>query len=879
MTPSTPPARAVALLERCLPAHLREPLLGDLLEGFAQRSVADAAAARRWFWREAARAAIAFALHPDPAAPPEGDSAMQTLLHDLRHALRVLRHRPGFSLLAMTILAIGIGATTAIYSVIQPVLLQSLPYPHAERIVTVWEGTSPADRDNLGYATWFDIANGNRSFESIAIWKTWGPTVSGRSEPAQLTGQRVSQDYFKVLGVEPALGRTFLPGEEAVNGPSVVVLSNGLWRGRFGGDPAIVGHQVTLNGISYTVVGIMPAGFENVIAPAAQLWGPLQYDVSLPYACRTCHHLRGIARLKPSVSIAAAAADLNALSATMVHDHPSEYARAGLLLIPLQADVTGGVRPVLLAVLGAVALVLLIACANVMNLLLAQSALRQGEFALRAALGASRGRVIRQLLTESLTLAAIGGLAGLLLALAGVKALVALSPAGLPRLEAVSLNGQALLFALALTTAVGVVFGLVPALHASRNDLNRGIRQGSRRTGGRSHLVRSSLVVTEVALALMLLIGTGLLLQSVRRLLAISPGFEPDRLLTLQIQTSGPRYVSDSATWRFFGEVERKVRNVPGVESAALTSQLPMSSDFDKYGVHPEAHPRPNPEDDPSAHRYAVTPGYLATMGIALLAGRDIDAHDVAQAPPVVLVNQGFARRVWPGENPIGQRVKTGGTDGPWRTVVGVVGDVHQVNLAEEQPDALYLPELQWVGADGAMSLVVRSMTDPAALAATLRQAVWSVDPDQPIVRVATLNQLIAASAAERRFALILFEAFAAVALVLAAAGVYGVLAGVVTERLREIGVRSALGATPRDIVAMIMGQGLGLTGLGALAGIGLALAAARLINGLLFGIAGSDPVTYVAVTLLLGLVAAVACLLPAWRAAGVDPAQTLRSE
>ncbi|HTO72666.1 MAG TPA: ADOP family duplicated permease [Gemmatimonadales bacterium] len=880
MSHPTPPPHAVRLLEWILPTSVREALLGDLIESFHDRAASSPRAASWWFWRETMKATGAYAFHSDPHSGRNGDSVMRTLIYDLRHAVRVLRHRPGFSLLALITLGIGIGATTAIYSVIQPVLLSSLPYPHGEQLVAIWEGTTSADKDNLGFATWDDIARGNRSFSGTALYRSWQATSTGRSAPELLTGSRVSASYFGVLGVAPALGRDFLPEEDVVNGPRVVILSNTLWRNRFGGDPGIIGKPATFNGYSYTVVGVMPAGFENLVAPTTQLWAPLQYDLSLPWACRTCHHLRAIARLKTGVSLSQAAADLSALSVAMVKAHPTEYSKAGLMALPLHDDLVSAVRPVLLAVLGAVVLVLLIACANVMNLCLAQARIRQGEFALRAALGAGRWQVMRQLLTESVVLAFAGGLAGILVAFAGVRALIALSPAGLPRLSAVHIDGDVLLFALGLTVSVGILFGLAPAFTASRRDLDRGIRQGARRTGGASHLVRSSLVVTEIALALLLLTGTALILQSVRRLLAVNPGFAGDHLLTMQVQISGSRFDVDSTAWAYWDRVAGAARQVPGVETAALTSQLPLSKDFDKYGVHIEAHLRPNPEDDPSAHRYAITPGYFATMGIPLIAGRDIDAHDGSSAPAVVLVNQSFAARSWPGENPIGQRVRTGSaTEGPWRTVVGVVGDIHQVSLDETQPDAIYLPEVQWLGADGALTLVVRSRSDPADLAQAVRRAVWGIDPDQPIVRVATMEQLIADSAAERRFALVLFEAFAVVALVLAAAGVYGVLAGVVTERFREIGVRSALGATRQNIVAMILRQGLGLAAVGATAGLSMALAGTRLLDRLLFQISGNDPATYLTVTLTLAVVALGASAVPAWRAAGVDPAETLRAE
>lgn len=875
-----PPARAERWLSRILPSHLTDALVGDLTETFAELvKERGLAAARRWYWREALRATVAFAFHDRSAPVRSGDSLLVSVLSDLRFGARLLLRRPGFAVLATVTLAIGIGATTAIFSVIQPILLASLPYPHADRIVTLWEGVDQTQRGNVGYATWYDIARDSHSFDASAVYKWWQAVITGDGPPERLSGARVSRDYFKVLGVEPALGRAFLPEDDVNNGPRVTILSDGLWRSHFGGDPSIVGRQVRFNGVSYTVIGVMPAGFEDLLRPTAQLWAPMQYDLTLPWACRTCHHLRAVARLKPGVSLGQAGAELNALSAGLVRAHPTEYAQAGHWLIPLREVITGGVRPLLLAILGAVALVLLIACANVMNLLLARGAQREGEFAMRTALGASRGRVVRQLLTESLALAAAGGILGVMVAGVGVKALLALTPAGLPRTGAIGIHAGTLLFAVALTTLVAVAFGLVPALNASRGGLHQSIKRNTRRAGG-SHLVRASLVIAEVALALILLVGTGLLLQSVRRLLAVSPGFDPDHLMTLQIQVTGPRYDADSVTRGFYDHALLAARAVPGVTAAALTSQMPLTTDYDQAGVHLENHPRVNPEEDPSAHRYAVSAGYLATMKIPLLRGRDLDEHDVAGAPPVVLINDAFARRVWPGEDPIGQRIRIGdATSGPWWTIIGVVGNVRQVTLAADEPDGVYLPEAQWPWADGDVSLVVRTRGDPAALSDAIRRAVWSVDKDQPIVRLATMNQLLQASAAQRRFALVVFEAFAMVALILAAAGVYGVLAGVVTERRREIGVRSALGASRGDIIGMILGQGLSLTGVGVAVGIGCALAFTRLIAGLLFGISESDLSTYLGVITVLAAVALLACLVPAWRAARVDPAMTLRME
>jgi putative ABC transport system permease protein len=568
------------------------------------------------------------------------------------------------------------------------------------------------------------------------------------------------------------------------------------------------------------------------------------------------------------------------IAANLIHDHPTEYGGTGMLLPSLHEDTTGGVQSALLAVLGAVFLLLLIACANVTNLLLARGAQRQGEFAIRAALGAGRGRVVRQLLTESAALAAIGGLVGVAVAELGVRALVALSPPGLPRVDAIRVNASALAFALAVTTIVGLVFGMVPAIHAARADLHQGIKQGTRRTAGTSRFTRASLVISEVALAIVLLVGSGLLLRSMARVFAVSPGFQSSGLLTMQVQAGGARLSNDTLVRAFFDRVLETAAAQPGVESVALTSQLPLSGDFDGYGVHSQAHPRVNPEDDPSAFRYAVSPGYLATLRIPLVRGRLFTEADREDQPPVVIISEAFAKRLSPTGDMIGQHVRVGAADrGPWREVIGIVGDVRQISLSATQTEGIYLPESQWQFADNSMSLVVRARGDAAALAPAIRRAIWSVDKDQPITRIATMDQLVDATGAARRFTLVLFEVFAGVALVLAAAGIYGVLAGAVTERLREIGVRTALGATRRDILTMVVRQGISLTAVGLGVGLVASVAGSQAISGMLFGVSRLDPLTYASVTVMLVVVTLVACWVPARRATRVDPTEALRAE
>jgi putative ABC transport system permease protein len=800
------------------------------------------------------------------------------LLVDVRLAVRHLRSAPGFATLMVFILALGIGATTAIFSALNPILFESLPYPDANRTVTVWEMSTEGARSDGTFGMYKGLAERSRLLDSLAVFKTWQPTMTSADEPERFEGQRVSASYFRVLGVRPFLGRDFTASDDRINGPNVAILSNKLWRHRFNADRTIVGHDVTLEGYNYSVIGVMPEGFENVLAPEAGVWGPLQYDMSQGRAWG--HHLRTIGRLRPGVSIDQTARELAGLAHQIVNEqHPQTYgSNFEVRLFSLQADITRGVKPTLLAIAGAVALVLIVACVNVTNLLLARGVRRRPEFALRIALGAGRKRLVRQLLTESLFLAVMGGVAGMVVAWIGVRALVALSPPGLPRAAAIGLNGPVFAFGFGVTTVVGFVFGLIPALQISTSPY-RSMQDGSPRTTGTQKLTRSVLVVAEVALAFVLLVSSGLLLRSLQHWFAVDAGFDPSHLLTMQVQTSGRRFQDNSATYKFFEDALEAVRNVPGVTMAALTSQLPLSGDSDVYGVHFEASPIQMQTEDHSAFRYAVTPGYIETMRIPLRRGRLLDDRDRAGAPLAALINESYANRNFPGIDPIGQRLRIGPPNGPLYTIVGVVGDVKQVSLGVNHADSVYVTPSQWRFADNTMSLVIRSHGDPAALAAAVRAAVWSVDKDQPVVRVATMSGLVAASAAERRFALILFEAFAIVTLVLAAAGIYGVLTGHVAERTREFGVRTALGASRGNIVTLVLRQGAMLMGAGAAVGVLSAIVASSGIAAMLFGVSRLDPVTYVGAIIILCCVSALACLVPAWRAIRIDPASTLRTE
>ena len=809
---------------------------------------------------------------------------MQTLWQDLRYGVRMLLKNPGFTLIAILTLALGIGATTAIFSAVYPILFASLPYPHAERLAMVWEARKDGGRIESTFGAYRAFVERSQSFESLAVMKAWQPTLLSNAQPERLEGQSVSANYFRVLGVSPLLGRDFLETEDVLNGPRVAIISEGLWRRRFGGDREIIGRQVRLDDNGYTIIGVMPQAFENVLAPAAELWSPLQYDQTLPPQSREWgHHLRVLGRLRTGVAMEQAGRDLAQILRELAVSYPARLRDYGVperfLVNSLQGDVTSAVKPALLAVLGAVALVLLIACVNVTNLLLARGAQRRGEFTVRAALGAGRTRMMRQLLTESLLLACLGGAFGLLIALFGVDALKAFSPPGLPRVAAIGVNGTVFAFALGLTTLIGLLVGLIPALHVSRGELHSALQQSSRRTAGGRQRTRRALVVVEVALALVLLVGAGLLLGSLQRLFAISPGFDAANLLTLQVQTSGQRFNDDATTNRFFEQALEAVRQTPGVTAAAFTSQLPLSGELDEYGVQFEPGADGKPERGYSSYRYAVSPGYFETMGIPLRRGRLLDAHDSADAPQVVVISESLAKRKFGEQDPLGKRVHVGRRDLPWFTIVGVVGDVKQASLMLNRSEAAYVTPAQWYFADNARSLVVRTRGDVAAIAPALRQAIWSVDKDQPIVRVATMDSLLAATAAERRFALLLFEAFGLVALALAALGIYGVLAGSVTERTQELGIRLALGAPTTAILRLVLWQGMQLIVTGISIGLLAALAATRLLRGLLFGITATDPLTFAAVALLLLTVALLACWIPARRATKVDPMIALRCE
>jgi putative ABC transport system permease protein len=816
------------------------------------------------------------------------EASVETTFRDARLAVRALRRTPGFTLVAGLTLALGIGSATAIFSAVSPILFEPLPYPHADRILLLSDFGSDGSPVPVTFGTYREIADRSRSFEALAVADLWQPALTGFNDPERLAGQRVTAGYFRALGVAPAEGRDFNEADGRIGAARVAIVSESLAARRFGGRSAIVGRQIDLSGDPYLVIGVLPATFENVLAPSTDVWAPVRYRSPAPFeGPEWGHHMTMVGRLRAGVSIDRAREDLSAIARARV----SAYARppwadmaSGIIVDPLQHGVTADVRPALTAIFGAVLFLVGIACVNVTNLVAARGAERRDEFALRAALGAGRARLVRHLLTESVLVAGFGGALGLIVAWFGVRALVALSPPGLPRPHAIRLDQASFAFAFGVTTMVGLLVGLLPALDASRREWSLGLGRMSRRATGGRRLVRRALVVTEVALAFVLLVGAGLLWRSLERLLAVPPGFDPSHVLTMQVQEVGYRYNADPARLQFYLRALEAVRAVPGVTSAAFTSQLPLSGDSDSYGALIQStSPNAPGQEDSGAARYAVTPDYFATMHIPLRRGRLFDASDLTSGPEAILINESYARREFRGRNPIGEHLRLGPEIGDtarsWDVVVGVVGDVKQLSLALGPPNAFYVVSGRWSWVDSVESLVVRTSLDAAALAPAVKAAIWSVDRNQPIVRIATMDALVARSEAERSFALIVFEAFALAALALAAIGIYGVLAGSVTERTREIGVRSALGASRGRVLALVLRQGLAMAAVGTVLGLGGAVLTSRAIATLLFGVSRYDPATYFGTVAVFTAVATAACWVPAWRASRVDPMTALRAE
>ena len=819
---------------------------------------------------------------------------MDRLRHDLRFALRGLLRRPGFTAVVVLTLALGIGAASAIFSVVNGVLLRPLPYDRPGEVATIWVRWPGNPQGELSQPEYWDLREQNRSFSRLAAYANGSLTLTGSGEPERLRAGFMSGDALPLLGVAPARGRAFTAEDDRPGAPVVALLGDGVWRRRFGADPSVIGRKVILDDAPATIIGVMPPGFQlpnDYAGPGAEVWAPLQLDPAIDRSERGWHWVNVMARLRPGVDIASASLEVGALARRMHDTYPNEYKPTfGGFAVIAADDLVGEIRPAILVLLGAVALLLLIACANVAGLLLARAEARQREIAVRTALGAGAGRLVRQLLTESVLLALAGGILGALLADWGVRALVAAAPPTLPRLDAVHTDGRVLGFTLLVSVATGLLFGLAPAIQASRPDLTVALAEGGRSgsSAGRQRF-RRSLVVAQIALALTLVTSAGLLIRSFVRMRGVDPGFDPSHLLSAQVELSAVRYDTPAKVRAFYGELVQRLEAIPGVRSAAAVRALPMTGRLEigdwSFVVDGRYSNPPTPADRVTADWQTLTPGYFETLRIPVLQGRPIELQDRAEATPVVVINRTLARLAWPGQDPIGQRVLLGGgkVDSVWRTVVGVVGDVRHRGLTATPRPEMYLPHAQFPAGSGTpertLRVVLRANGDPNALAGPMRAALAELDPAVPLVDLQTMEQALGAWAAERRLTMILVAAFAALALILGAVGVYGVMAHLVVQRTREIGIRIALGAVPREILALVIGQGAWLALAGVTIGVGGALAASRLLGRLLFQVTPTDPATYAGTALTLLGVAALAALVPALRATRTDPVEALRSE
>jgi putative ABC transport system permease protein len=814
---------------------------------------------------------------------------METLIQDIKFGLRMLLKSPSMSIVATIALALGIGANTAIFSVVNAVLLRPLPYPNPDSLVELYETNLQRGtvRGSHSYPNFFDIRSQNTVFERVSTYRTSDFIMTGRGEPVRLQGAVVTADLFPLLGVAPALGRTFVADEDkGTDTGRVVVLSHRLYQTRFGGDPAILNQRLTFDGVSFTVIGVMPPAFEFPIQnEPVELWTTIAGDSfgSEPItAQRGAHFLRVIGRLKPNVTPEQAQTELTTIAARLEQQYPDTNTRRGLRLESALMALVGDVRPVLFILLGAVACVLLIACANVANLLLARATSRHKEMAVRAALGASRVRVIRQLLTESVLLSLVGGAVGLLLAVWWSDLLVALGKEDIPRAVQVGIDWRVLGFTLGVSILTGVIFGLAPAFHSSKTDLVESLKDGGRGTseGARRSRMRSILAVGELAVAVVLLVIAGLLIKSLWRLQNVNSGLQAENVMTFNVALPETRYKTDRQA-QFFSDLKARLESSPGVQSASSIIPLPLSGDRFVISFQIEGR-EVSPKDEPSADIFMTGVGYFKTMGIPVIKGRDFEQRDQHGSPPVVIITEEFARQFFPNEDPIGKRMQPGiGTyedeDSPMREIVGVVGDIRNRSLNTEPKPAYYVPQTQIPFSQ--MAVVVKTTNDPRSLVSGMTKEVAAMDADLPLFGVKTMDEYMSSSVAGPRFNTTLLSIFAGVALVLTLVGLYGVMSYSVAQRTNEIGIRLALGAQTRDVLLMIVKQGSILILLGLTIGLVGAFAATRLIESLLFGVTTKDPFTFAAAAVLLAVVALLACYIPAWRATKVDPLRALRYE
>ena len=797
------------------------------------------------------------------------------MLQDVRYALRSLRRHPVFAFTAILTLALGIGANTAIFSAVNGVLLRPLPYPEPERLITIWGHHASIGRETASLPDFLDWRKA-RSFSGMAAWAGASYTVTGTGEPQVVTGAQVTPNYFRVLGVTLPQGRDFRD-EEARGGARVAVLSRGYWERAYGGRSDVIGRRITLSGAPYTIVGVGARGL--ALPEEVDIWTPLQTDTTLG---RRNDFLQVIGRLAPGVTPQAADAELTTIARRLEAEYPNSNAGWGVELIGLQERIVGEIRPALLVFMGAVLLVLLIVCANVANLMLARVAAREREVTIRAALGASRRRLMRQLLTESVLLALCGGVLGLGLAVWGVSALRSLNPGTLPRLDEVRLDGGALAFALLLSLGTGLLFGVVPAVRVLGFDLRGGLAEGGRalagaRSGART---RTALVLAEVALASVLLVGAALLLRSFVRLQHVDPGFTTQGILTARVTLPRARYDDPARQAAFADALLERARALPGVTSAAVATSAPVDDGLPYWAIALAGVDQPPPNVVQDAVVYRTSPDFFRTFGLPLLRGRLFEAADRSESAPVAIVSQSLAQRYWPGRDPIGSRLTFGDpadSTTTWMTVVGVVGDVRQEGAVSPAYPQIYVPFTQI--SSRSMVVALRTGQDPLALVPSLKQALAGVDPNLALSRVATMQQRLANTLARPRVNALLLAAFAATALILAALGIYGVIAYSVVQRTREMGIRIALGARAEDVLGLVMRQGITPVLIGLAIGLAVAAAGSRVLRSLLYGVAGTDLATYAVVAAFLAAVAVAASYVPARRAARADPMTALRTE
>jgi predicted permease len=805
---------------------------------------------------------------------------MAALWQDLQYALRMLRKSPGFTAVAILTLAVGIGANSSIFSVVYAVMLRPLPFDRPQDLVMIWGTTPNIDKESASYPDFTDWRDQAKSFENIAGFFNQDANLSDTEQAERVNGYRVTANLFRTMHVQPVLGRDFVEAEDRYGAPRVAILSYELWQKRFGGVRDIVGRTISINGNPTEVIGIAPKGFR--VLGSADVWMPMSIQNAAELGRRS-DFIGVVARLKAGVALETAQTEMNTIARRLEAQYPNTNTGWRLKLVPLHEEIVGSVREVLVALWAAVGLVMLIVCVNVASLLLTRSAARKKELAIRAALGASPMRLVRQLLTESLILGIIGGAVGLLIANWGTRLLIAAGSKTIPRLALASLDTTVLLFTLIVSVAAGIFFGLAPALEFVRPRIVAALNEGGRiaTQSVSSRRFRRALVVAEVSVSLMLLVGAGLMIRTLERLQGVETGFRPEKVLAFRVFLPRAQYDAPEKVTAFLNQALERTKNLPGVRSAGAINGLYIKEGKPVLTFDVEGRPAPDPGQTPDAHYGMMTPGFYETMGIPLVRGRLFTDQDQANTPLVAVVNETFVKRNFPNEDPIGKRITVdadaNGQPTNWRTIIGIVRDVKQEGL-----DQAVYPEIQVPIAQrpiNAMTFVVHTAGEPLALTGSVRELIRSLDPNLPIYGVQTMDQVLSESVATRRFSMYLFAAFAAIALGLAAIGIYGVMAQSVTQRVQEIGVRMALGAQPKDILAMILGQGTWLTIVGIVAGLTGAMAVSRFLRALLFGVQPIDPVTYAAVTLVLVAVALFASYIPARRAAKVDPMVALRYE